>query len=416
MAPHRASYQGPMRRRTFLATGLSGLVLPGAAVSAAPNPPLDQAAFDAWEADFIARAARQGVSGDLLRREFRGLTLDSRVVALDGEQPEFSRPISDYVRSVASEDRVAVGRGRRAAAPWLDGIEQRYGTPGEILVSIWAVESGFGAIEGDFDVLRSLATLAAAGRRRDWAEGQIFALLRIIASGAASRAQLKGSWAGAMGQTQLEPQAYLDDAVDVHGAGRPDVWGSAADALASAANLLAKSGWRRGEAWQREARLPASFDYGLSEGPQKPVAAWWTLGVRPMLGATFGERAPDAVLLLPAGAGGPAFLAYPNHFIIRKYNNSIAYALGVGLLADRIAGRAGVVTPWPHELPLSIADRVGAQAALAKLGYDAGPADGQIGLKTRIALRAWQRSRALPADGYLSPHIAGLLVAQAAGR
>ena len=135
-----------------------------------------------------------------------------------------------------------------------------------------------------------------------------------------------------------------------------------------------------------------------------------------MLGATFGERAPDAVLLLPAGAGGPAFLAYPNHFIIRKYNNSIAYALGVGLLADRIAGRAGVVTPWPHELPLSIADRVGAQAALAKLGYDAGPADGQIGLKTRIALRAWQRSRALPADGYLSPHIAGLLVAQAAGR
>jgi len=186
--------------------------------------------------------------------------------------------------------------------------------------------------------------------------------------------------------------------------------------LASAANLLAKSGWRRSEAWQREARLPANFDYGLGEGPPKPVAAWWALGVRPMLGDTFGERAPEAVVLSPAGAAGPAFLAFPNHFIIRKYNNSIAYALGVGLLADRIAGRAGVVAPWPHELPLSIADRVGAQAALTKLGYDAGPADGQIGLKTRVALRAWQRANGLPADGYLSPHVAGVLVAQAAGR
>ncbi|HXQ14758.1 MAG TPA: peptidoglycan-binding protein [Caulobacteraceae bacterium] len=416
MAPPRRSYLVRMRRRAFLTSGLAGLALPAAAPAATANAPVDQAAFDAWEADFIARSSRAGVSSELLKRQFKDLTLDPRVVALDGEQPEFSRPISDYIRSVASDERVAVGRSRRAAAPWLDGIEQRYGTPPEILVSIWAVESGFGAIQGDFDVLRSLATLAAAGRRRDWAEGQILALLRIIASGEASRAQLKGSWAGAMGQTQLEPQAYLDDAVDARGGGRPDVWGSSQDALASAANLLAKSGWRRSEAWQREARLPASFDYGLSEGPPKPVAAWWALGVRPMLGDSFGERAPEAILLLPAGAAGPAFFAYPNHFIIRKYNNSIAYALGVGLLADRIAGRAGVVAPWPHELPLSIADRVGAQAALTKLGYDAGPADGQVGLKTRIALRAWQRANGQPADGYLSPHVAGQLVAQAAGR
>jgi membrane-bound lytic murein transglycosylase B len=405
-----------MRRRAFLASGLAALALPRADLAAAANPPLDTAAFDAWEADFMARARRGGVSSELLEREFKGLTLDPRVVALDGQQPEFSRPISDYIRSAASDERVAVGRSRRAAAHWLEGIEQRFGTPSEILVSVWAVESGFGATLGDFDVLRSLATLAAAGRRRDWAEGQILALLRVMATGEASRAQLKGSWAGAMGQTQLEPQAYLDDAVDTRGGGRPDVWGSSEDALASAANLLAKSGWRRGEPWQREARLPANFDYGLGEGPPKPVAAWWALGVRPMLGETFGDRAPEAVLLLPAGAAGPAFLAYPNHFIIRKYNTSIAYALGVGLLADRIAGRAGVAAPWPHELPLSIADRVGAQAALIKLGYDAGPADGQIGLKTRVALRAWQHAHGLPADGYLSPHLAGVLVAQAAGR
>jgi lytic murein transglycosylase len=404
-----------MRRRSFLAAAFSGLILPSASSLAAPTP-LDQASFNAWSADFVTRAGRKGVPAELLRREFTGLTFDPRVVALDGQQPEFSRPVSDYIQSVASDERVAVGRRRRAAAPWLSGVEQRYGTPAEILVSIWAVESGFGSIQGDFDVLRSLATLAAAGRRREWAEGQVLALLHIIESGEATRAQLKGSWAGAMGQTQLEPQAYLDDAVDVHGGGRPDVWGSAEDALASAGNLLAKSGWRRGEAWQREAKLPAKFDYGLSEGSARPVASWWALGVRPALGLNFGERAPEAMLLVPAGAGGPAFLAYPNHFNIRKYNNSIAYALGVGLLADRIAGRAGVVTAWPHELPLSIADRVGAQAALARLGYDAGPADGQIGLKTRSALRAWQRAKGLPADGYLSPHVSGQLVAEAAGR
>jgi membrane-bound lytic murein transglycosylase B len=404
-----------MRRRSFLAAVVTGLMAPGSSAMAAAAP-LDQASFEAWAADFVIRASHQGVSAELLRREFAGLAFDPRVVALDGQQPEFSRPVSDYIRSVASDERVAAARRRRAGAPWLDRVEQRYGAPAEILVGIWAVESGFGAFQGDFDVLRSLATLAAAGRRRDWAEAQILALLRIIATGRASRAQLKGSWAGAMGQTQLEPQAYLDDAVDAHGGGRPDVWGSAEDALSSAGNFLAKSGWRRGEAWQREAKLPANFDYGLTEGSARPVATWWALGVRPILGANFGERAPEAVVLLPVGAGGPAFLAYPNHFNIRKYNNSIAYALGVGLLADRIAGRAGVVVPWPHELPLSIADRVGAQAALIKLGYDAAPADGQIGVKTRIALRAWQKAKGLPADGYLSPHVAGQIVADAAAR
>ena len=404
-----------MHRRLFLAASLT--VLAGPRVFAAQPPGLvDEAAFETWRSDYIERASVAGLPRGILTREFEGLTLDPRVVALDSQQPEFSRPISDYVTGLTGEGRVNAGKAKRAGAPWLAGIEAHYGTPSEVLVAIWSVESSFGAGQGDFDVLRSVASLAANGRRRDWAETQISAVIRIIASGEATRAQLKGSWAGAMGQTQLEPTAYLEDAVDVHGAGRPDVWGSAEDALASAANLLAKAGWRRGEAWQREARLPQKFDYGLAEGAARPVAEWTALGVRPAVGDSFGEHAPEAVLLLPAGAEGPAFLAFPNHFIIRKYNNALAYALGVGLLADRIAGRSGVVAPWPHELPLSIADRVGAQAALSKLGYDAGTADGQVGLKTRIALRAWQKAKGLPADGYLTPHLAGRLVAEAAGR
>ncbi len=404
-----------MHRRALLAASLAVLLGP-ASFAAQSAGPIDEAGFEAWKADFIERAALGGLPRGILTREFEGLTLDPKVVALDSQQPEFSRPIGDYIAGLTSAGRVTAGKARRAGAPWLSGIETQYGTPPEILVSIWSVESSFGAMQGGFDVLRSVASLAADGRRRDWAEQQIGALIQIIASGEAARPQLKGSWAGAMGQTQLEPTAYLEDAVDVSGAGRPDVWGSSQDALASAANLLAKAGWLRGQAWQREARLPASFDYGLAEGPPRPTAAWSELGVRPAVGASFGDHAPEAVLLLPAGAGGPAFLAYPNHFIIRKYNNSLAYALGVGLLADQIAGRSGVVADWPHDLPLSIADRVGAQAALTRLGFDAGTADGQVGLKTRIALRAWQKSKGLPADGYLTPHLAGQLVAEAASR
>jgi membrane-bound lytic murein transglycosylase B len=404
-----------MRRRNLLLAGLAGL-LPGSSAFAAPDAPLDQAAFDAWVRDYVPRAIREGLPAEVVRREFQGLTLDPKVVALDSQQPEFSKPVGDYVNGVASEARIGMGRRRLAAAPWLNDIQQKYGTPSEILVAVWAVETGFGATLGDFDVLRSVASLAAAGRRREWAEGQIAALIRIIASGEATRTQLRGSWAGAMGQTQFEPTAYLDDAVDVTGKGHPDVWSSAPDALASAANLLSKAGWRRGQAWQREAILPPHFDYALSEGSPKSVAAWSALGLKPAVGATWGEHAPDAVLLLPAGAAGPAILAYPNHFVIRKYNNAIPYALGVGLLADRIAGRAGLVAAWPHELPLSTADRVGAQAALIKLGYNAGAADGHVGLQTRVALRAWQKSKGLPADGYLTPHIAGLLVAEAAAR
>jgi len=404
-----------MRRRTLLLAGLAGL-LPTSSAMAGPYTPPDQAAFDAWAHDYVPRAIRSGVPADVVRREFQGLTLDPHVVALDSQQPEFSRPVGDYVASVASEGRVAMGRRKVAGAPWLDEIQRKYGPPGEILVAVWAVETGFGANLGDFDVLRSLASLATAGRRRDWAEEQITALLRIIASGEATRAQLRGSWAGAMGQTQLEPTAFLDDAVDVSGRGKPDVWNSPPDALASAANLLQKAGWRRGEAWQREALLPPHFDYGLSEGPPRSVAAWSALGLKPAVGSAWGEHAPEAVLLLPAGAAGPAILAYPNHFVIRKYNNAIPYALGVGLLADRIAGRAGLVAAWPHEQPLSTADRIGAQTALAHLGYNPGPPDGHVGLQTRVALRAWQKARGFPADGYLTPHIANLLVQEAAAR
>jgi len=398
---------------------------PVAQAPAAPTPPSavtaaetggQVAAFNAWLEQFKPKAVAAGVPQAVVDRELNGLTPNPRVISLDGRQPEFSKPVGDYIKGVISDDRVAVGRGKRDALPFLPSVEQRYGVPRDILLAVWAMESAFGKIQGDFDVVRSMASLAADGRRRAWAEGELIAALKIIASGEDTRDQLKGSWAGAMGQTQFLPSNYLSTAVDFDGDGRRDIWRSDADSLASAANLLAKGGWKPGVGWAKEVILPAGFDYSLAEGPRE-VPSWWEAkGVKRADGLpwTAADAAQPAGLILPAGAAGPAFLALPNHFAIRKYNNSTSYALGIGLLADRFGGGGPLVASWPVEAPLSLGDRMAAQIALARLGFDPGPADGVIGAGTRKALRAWQQSRQLPADGYLSSDMVGKLKAQAA--
>ncbi|NQE63308.1 lytic murein transglycosylase [Caulobacter sp. RHG1] len=392
---------------------------PQAPAAPAPSPttpvPAGELAFDTWLADFRVRAQAQGLSPQLLDRELAGVTPDPKVISLDGRQPEFSKPVGDYIKGVISEDRVAVGRRKRDELAFLPQLESRYGVPRDILLAVWAMESAFGQLQGNFDVVRSMVSLAADGRRRAWAEGELIAALRIIDSGEVSRAQLKGSWAGAMGQTQFIPTSYRSMAVDFDGDGRRDIWGSNADALASAANLLVKGGWKPGVGWAKEVILPAGFDYSLAEGPRE-VPSWWEArGVRRADGLpwTAADAAAPAGLILPAGAAGPAFLALPNHYAIRKYNNSTSYALGIGLLADRFGGGEPPITAWPVETPLSLSDRMAAQIALARLGFNPGPADGVVGAGTRKALREWQQSRQLPADGYMSSDMVARLKAQA---
>lgn len=388
---------------------------PAAPVPVRPPAATGDVVFDAWAADFFPRAIAAGIRPEVLEREFAGLTPDPRVGGLDTHQPEFSKPLSDYIKGVVTDGRAALGARKRAEIPQLDAIEQTYGVPREILLGVWAMESGFGAVQGDYDVIRSMATLAAQGRRRAFAETELISALKMIQSGEVTRAQLKGSWAGAMGQTQFIPSSFLSTAVDGDGDGRRDIWASAPDALASAANLLAKGGWVRGQSWAREVAAPPGFDWSLSEGPKLTPAEWAAMGVVRADGLPWNEidQTAQAQLVAPTGAAGPAFLLFPNHFVIRKYNNSLAYALAVGLLADRFSGMGPLSKPWPAETPLSLSERMTAQRALNVLGYDAGAPDGLIGLKSRAALRGWQKSQGLVADGYLTPALVEKLSAQA---
>ena len=386
-------------------------------VSIAPPTASGDMVFDAWAADFQPRALAAGISPEVLRREMAGLTPNPRVAALDSGQPEFSKPVSEYIKGVIGPQRVAIGHKKRTEMPEFGPIEARFGVPREVLLGVWAMESAFGDLQGDFDVVRSFATLAAQGRRRGFAETELIATLRIIQSGEQPRARLKGSWAGAMGQTQFIPSMYLSTAVDMDGDGRRDIWGSSADSLASAANLLAKGGWVRGQSWAREVTVRPGFDFSLTEGPKETPLWWAEKGVvradgQPWSGV---DSTAQAQLIAPAGAGGPVFLLFPNHFVLRQYNNSLAYALGVGLLADRFAGAPGPVKAWPPETALSLVDRMTAQRALIALGYDTGGADGVVGLKTRSALRSWQKARGVTADGYLSTDMVRRLKTEAEG-
>lgn len=381
----------------------------------APAAPAVAASFEQWKQDFIGRAVAKGFDRAFLERELAGLTPNDRIVALDRKQPEFSKPIGTYVQGAVTPERVAEGIRRRDAAAWPREVERRYGVPIEVLIGIWAQESAFGKIQGDFDIVRAFATLAWDGRRRDWAEGQLMDALRIIRDRGVPRSRLTGSWAGAMGQTQFIPENYLKLAQDFDGDGRPDIWGSDADALASAANLLAKAGWRPGESWAVEVTLPAGFDYSVAEADKLTPQEWAARGVKRADGGYWSsaDQAAQAALLLPAGAGGPAFLAFPNHYVIRRYNNSVAYALAIGRLADRMQGEPELSRSWPVEQALSRDDRYAAQQALAQLGYNPGGIDGVIGAGTRAALRAWQKSNGLVADGYLTAELVGRLKAQA---
>jgi lytic murein transglycosylase len=357
-------------------------------------------AFARWVEAFRTSARAAGISEATLHAAFDTVRYLPQVIEADRAQPEFTRAVWDYLDSAVSATRIARGQEKlRQLRSQLAPIAARYGVPAEVLVAIWGVESSFGAFVGDIPAIDALATLGFEGRREAWAREQLLAALKILQSGDIGRAQMLGSWAGAMGQTQFIPTVFLAYAVDADGDGRRDIWGSVPDVMASTANFIARSGWQAGQAWGVEVRLPSGFDY-LEADKRRTAEEWADKGVRSMDGAPL-PNLTDAALLLPAGARGPAFLVGANFRTILRYNNATSYALAVNLLAQRLAGGAAVQAAWPRDLqPLSRSQVLALQKALNDKGFDSGTPDGLAGPTTQRALRRYQASMGLPADGF----------------
>ncbi|MGJ7578878.1 lytic murein transglycosylase [Variovorax sp. RHLX14] len=361
------------------------------------------AAFADWVKEFRCSALASGIGESTLDRSLKNVTFLPRVIDLDRAQPEFTRSVWDYLDRTVSAQRVTMGREMlqriRSEAP--NVLQQQQTVPPEVVVAIWGMESNYGSNFGSTSTIDALATLGFEGRRSGWARNELLAALKIVERGDIAPERMIGSWAGAMGQTQFLPSSFLAYAIDGDGDGRRDIWNSLPDVVASTANYLAKSGWQPGQPWGVEVRLPALFDYVRADPSVVQSAMQWNAeGVMTVDGSRMPDF-PGASVLLPAGAGGPAFLVGANFRAILKYNNSTSYALAVGSLSQQITGGLPIQTVWPRQMtPLSRAEVVQMQEALAAKGFPSGAADGLFGPATRSALRSYQREVGLVADGF----------------
>ncbi len=371
----------------------------------------DAAGFDAFVANLWPAAQGQGVTRATFDAAFKGVTFNPSVVARTHQQAEFVKPIWGYLAGAVSARRIGEGQGLAdREASWLDKAQGAYGVDKGVIMGIWGLETDFGSFQGSDSVIRSLASLAYIHYRGDYFRDQVIAALEIIEAGDVAPGAMKGSWAGAMGQTQFMPSSFLEDAVDFNGDGRRDIWGSAPDAIGSTAHYLQSHGWLAGQPWGMEVRLPEGFD--LAAKDSETLAPWSAFAARGVKRAD-AHALPgggEAKLFLPAGLKGPAFLITPNFAVIKTYNNSSSYALGVALLGDSILGRGAVRAPWPsHDKILSGPQLQQMQAKLAALGYDVGKIDGRIGEQMRAAVRAYQASRGEPPDGYPTPALLAMM-------
>ena len=371
--------------------------------SAGTPASVDEAAFSACISELKQQARAADIPSEIADRVLGDLRYRPRVIELDRAQPEFTRSFSAYLEARVTTWKVMQGRMLYARhRPLLDRLTERYGVPGRYLVAFWGMETNYGSYLGSMPTLDSLATLACDERRSRFFTEELFHALRLIEREALEPAAMRGSWAGAMGHMQFMPSSYAAHAVDGDGDGRIDLWASEADAFASAARYLESLGWRRGERWGREVRLPDEFAYertGL--GHVEPLSRWRQAGVTTAGGAPLPPADLSGSILVPMGHEGPAFLVYPNFGIILEWNRSQAYALAVGHLADRIAGAGPLSADLPEvETALQRTQIEDLQRRLAALGYDPGIVDGLMGPATRSALQDFEADHGRIADGY----------------
>ena len=359
--------------------------------------------FQAWLADLRREALQKGISEKTLNKALTGLKPLRRVIHADRNQEEFTQTYWDYIARRLTPARIRKGREMLARhRKLLARISARYGVPAKYIVAFWGLETNYGSYKGKIPIIGALATLAFDRRRSDFFRVQLLDALRIIDRGDIEPERMVGSWAGAMGHMQFIPSTYIAYAVDGDGDGRVDLWSSLPDAFASAANYLSGIGWRADQRWGREVALPKNFDWEKARLDYwRKIEVWAREGLRRPGGLPLPLADFEAAVALPAGHWGPAFLVYGNFTVIMAWNRSVNYALAVGQLADALVGQWGGLQPQPENFrPLKYSEIKEIQRRLNMLGYDAGPADGIIGSRSRKAIRAYQKKAGLPADAY----------------
>jgi membrane-bound lytic murein transglycosylase B len=351
----------------------------------------------AFEAALWPDAQAKGITRATFDLALKGVTPDPRVIAATKRQPEYGKPVGAYVNDIVSRSRIT--NGQRKAKEWaktFDAVEKIFGVERWVLLALWGIESDFGAEKDHWDVFRSLATLGFVRYRHPYFRNELLVAMRVMQDNKFPRDKMLSSWAGAMGQTQFMPSNVVDYAVDFSGDGKADIWSNVPDALGSTANYLAKEHWQRGLPWGFEVTVPNGFDYMKSRAS---YVEWEKLGVRRTDGKPF-PPAGSGILFFPSGAHGPAFLATGNYAVVKEYNNSDAYVIAVGHLADRLQGGPPIKAAWPaDDRPLSRDARIALQKRLSALGYKVLDFEGHIDFDLRDNIRAEQAKLGMLPDG-----------------
>jgi lytic murein transglycosylase len=396
-----------MRKSSPLAS-LHILIL-GAALTALFAPPAfaancgkTAAGFEQWLQSFKQQAAAQGISQQVIAQALDGVSYDPAVIAKDRGQSVFAQSFLQFSDRMVNGNRLQIGSSLlKKNADTFARVQQKYGVPGPVLVGFWGLETDFGKVMGNMDTLRSLATLAFDCRRPDEFQAQLLDALRVIQRGDLTPTEMRGPWAGEVGQFQFVPKVYFQYAVDFDGSGRRDLISSTPDALASAANYLNGLGWKPGQPWLEEVRVPADMDWSQAELTiKKPRAYWAKAGVTYPGGKALPADNVPTALLLPMGRNGPAFLAYPNFDVYLQWNQSLVYSTSAAYYATRLAGAPAMSRGNAPLEPFTQAQAKELQQLLAKRGFDVGKIDGVIGEGTREAVRTLQIKLGLPADSY----------------
>lgn len=358
------------------------------------------ASFGQWLEGLKAEAAAKGVSAATLQAAAPALRFDQGIVNRDRGQAVFSQSFLEFSDRMVNSYRLQHGARHLAERKSMfDRIEQQFGVPGPVIVAFWALETDFGANNGDFPTLTALASLAYDCRRPQLFREQLLAALQIVERGDLSVGEMRGAWAGEIGQTQFMAKEYMETAVDFDGDGRRNLIKSSADALASSAALLRRHGWRPGEPWLEEVKVPADIPWDQADiAIRHPRSQWARLGVTRVNGSALPADGLPASLLLPMGRNGPAFLAYPNFGVYLQWNQSLVYATTAAYLATRLAGAPKVGRGSAPALSRN--QIIELQKLLAARGHDVGKVDGILGERTRAAVKTVQTQLGLPADSY----------------